>query len=121
MLAHPTSPNAFRALETIKVELKVGYVYKKGQKAVKNLGRTLLKTMFILDLQGATSEAQWARDTLQKKFRSVWANHDVIVAQLRKDPKLQHLLMRSSIGSAKDDHSRSVEGEYLRYKAKSFS
>lgn len=67
MLAHPTSPDAFRALEMIKDELKVGYVYKKGQRAVNNLGTTLLKTMLILDLQSATSEAQWARDTLQKK------------------------------------------------------
>jgi hypothetical protein len=92
MLAHPTSPDAFRALEMIKDELKERYVYKKGQRAVNKLGRTLLKTMFILDLQGATSEAQWARDTLHKSFRSVWANHDLIVASLRKDPKLQHLL-----------------------------
>lgn len=118
MLVHPTSPDAFRALEMIKDELKERYVYKKGQRAVNKLGRTLFKTMFILDLQGATSEAQWARDTLRKSFRSVWANNDLIVASLRKDPKLQHLLKRSSAGAAEDDHIRSVAGDLLSYKAK---
>jgi len=120
MLWHPTSPDPFRALKTIKNELKVGYAWKKGHKAVNYLGQSLLRTMFILDLQGATSEAQWARDTLQKKFSHVWQHHDIIVAKLKKDPKLKHLLKKPRASSIKDDESRNVMGDLLvmRQKAK---
>lgn len=113
MLAHPTSPDPFRAVEMIKDELKTQYAWKKGRRAVNNLGRTLLKTMLILDLQGATAEAQWARDTVQKKFRQVWANHDLIIASLSKDPKLKNSLKRSRAGSTKYDDGRSVAGDLL--------
>lgn len=113
MLGHPTSPDPCRVLETIKNELKERYVWKKGRRAVNNLGRTLFKTMFILNLQGATSEAQWARETLQKRFRQVWANHDLIVASLSQDPKLKYLLKRSRAGSTKYDDGRNVAGDLL--------
>lgn len=80
---------------------------------MNNLGRTLFKTMFILELRGATDEALWARDTLKEEFGRVWRNHDLIVASLRKDPKLKYLLKKSSANAAKDGDSRGVLGDLL--------
>lgn len=113
MLSHPTSPDPLRALKTIKNELEVRYAWKKGSRTVNNLGSTLFKTMFILELQGATDEALWARDTLKKEFGRVWRNRDLIVASLRKDPKLKHLLKKSSANVARDGDSRGVLGDLL--------
>jgi hypothetical protein len=93
---HPTSPDPYPALNSIKNDVRERQTWKRGHNAVDHLGCVLLRVMFILDLQGNSSEAQWALDVLQDKFGRVWKARDRILASFKRDPKLKHLLRKKS-------------------------
>jgi hypothetical protein len=90
MLWRPTLPDPFPALKVIERELEAGAYFKKGSRAVTHLGTELLRTLLILNLQNATSEAEWARSTLKKKFGKVWGDRQRNIDAWVKDPTLQH-------------------------------
>lgn len=85
---------------------------KIGHRAVAKLGLTLLKTMLIFELQGAMSEAQWARDIPKKDFGKVWNDRQRIVGSFTKDPKLQRFPGLRAAASAiiRDDPNHGVVG-----------
>lgn len=111
-LYHPTSPDPFIAPEAIKKELHKRYAWKAGHRAVTRLGVALLRTMLILNLRGATSEAKRARDTLQTEFAHVWNGRRRIIGDLERDPKLQQFPgLRAAARAMKYDDDYSVSGD----------
>lgn len=72
----------------------------------------LLRTMLILNLRGATSEAKRARDTLQTEFAHVWNGRRRIIGDLERDPKLQQFPgLRAAARAMKYDDDYSVSGD----------
>jgi hypothetical protein len=94
MLYHPVAPDPwpkFRRLEdSVARELRSRQSIK--QLTWNELGFIYLRVMFLLQLQGAVSEADAVIQVLQKHFETVWHNRQDALHTLEKDPKLQHIL-----------------------------
>jgi hypothetical protein len=70
-------------------------------------GHQLLKTMFLLRLEGAVAEAQELESFLRDELPNVWHNHHLAIGEFERDPKLQHLLHQQPIdGSQSEEHGR---------------
>jgi hypothetical protein len=121
MLWNPTSPDPFPALRVVEDQLKT-LLSRRNDETSKNLsGFALLKTVFILHLQGTTSEAQRAQRLLQQNFGHIWKSRRQIIDSFVKDPKLQHLLGLKAAASAtiQDDEDQGVLDNLLFTRRKS--
>lgn len=109
-LYHPKSPNPWpmyryvcnlhpRTLDNIKRQSNLNY-----------LGHKIMRTMFLLQLEGAAAEANEMESRLIERFQLVWRRRDQVIRQLKQDPKLKHLLSGSSrIAIERSEHDAPSE------------
>lgn len=91
-LYHPRLPDPWPALSFVKQHMDELDFQIMKPATPNHYGHILMRTMVILRMQGEAAEAQWAELTLRDRFPKVWFHSDKTIAELRKDPKLQHLL-----------------------------
>ena len=74
----------------------------------------LMRAVYILQLQGATTDAAWLQGIISSRCGPVWGNQANILTQLSKDLKLQPLR-----DSSKHETPRWQDDTALNPKAKS--
>lgn len=65
------------------------------QSNLNHLGHKIMRTMFLLQLEGVVTEASKLESRVRKRFKLVWRRRDQVMRQSREDPKLKHLLSAS--------------------------
>jgi hypothetical protein len=90
-LYHPVSPGSWLALRHWERKLE-GFNPDTVKQSKQNYFRSiLLRTMWLLSLEGAVAEVQWLENLIRDQFPGNWHNRHIVISKFERDSKTQHL------------------------------
>lgn len=82
-LFHPTSPDPWPALYSLKKVLYERDLRNMKQSTVNHYGDKFLRTMVLLELRGAVEEAQRTELIIRKHFKAAWKNRAATIREMK--------------------------------------
>jgi hypothetical protein len=96
-LFHPVAPDPSPMFRRMEGDMARLLAERQSIRQIKwnKLGLIYLRVVFLLQLEGATVEADDVIRVLKEHFATVWHNRQVAVDRLNKDPKLKDIIARN--------------------------